>query len=275
VKRAGNTQALSEVGVVRRLNRPRIYQARNGLGAGFRQIGGIGLALPRSLRSGEPTAEERFLRDLQLDGMTIFDVGAFQGALSMFFAARAGADGQVIAFEPHPFSYGRILTHLDLNGVSNVDVRNVAIGSKPGTLRLVGSPSGDGTTTANEALQRGLRTGDPMAPLREFSVRVTSIDAEMQAGDMPHPDFVKIDVEGMELQVLEGMDETIRTSKPALYIEMHGAGEKAKRINAEAVIGFLVDHDYDLQHVESGRPISMKSADSALEGHLYCVPAPN
>lgn len=205
--------------------------------------------------------------------MVIFDIGAFRGALSLFFAAQAGPEGQVFAFEPHPHGYARILAHLDLNAVSNVRVRNVAVGAETGTLQLVGSSSGDGRTSANEDVQRGLDWQGSSSPLREFTVDVVSIDDEVRAGGLPPPDFVKIDVEGLELHVLEGMRETIAQSKPQLYIEMHGAGMEAKRLNAQAVVELLIGDGYDLLHVESGRLVSLGTSVIASEGHLYCEAA--
>lgn len=241
---------------------------RNGLARGFKQIGGIGLTLPTRLRRGHPSAEEAFLRGLPLSGMTVYDVGAFRGALTLFFASRTGASGHVVAFEPHPHSHDRILAHLELNGVTNVTVRNVAVGAEAGSLDLASTEEGDATTTANEGMQRGLQSRG--LDLERFTVPLVSIDGEAERGELPAPDFVKIDVEGMEHQVLRGMRKTIEKRKPKLYIEMHGAGAEAKWANAQAVVGLLVDSDYSLHHVESDRAVDVGTAGFALEGHLFC-----
>ena len=216
------------------------------MGKGFKQIGGMRLALPSR---GAATAEENFLRLLPLRGLTIYDVGAFQGILTLFFADRAGPDGQVVAFEPHPDNYRRALTHLELNRVANVTVRNVAVGETTGSLDLLGPPGGGGTASAVEEVQRKyLSLGED---LESVQVPVVSIDEEARSGAFPDPDFVKIDVEGMELPVLHGLSETIARCKPKLFVEMHGVDFEAKRANAAAVVEFLIDRGYSPHHVEN------------------------
>jgi FkbM family methyltransferase len=211
---------------VRRWNKPRVYTARHGLGRGLKQVGGVGLVLPRFLRPPPEYAEfagreESFLRSLDLSGKTVYDVGAFQGILTMFFAIQAGPEGRVVAFEPVPESYRRILEHVALNRLDNVDVRNIAVGSGPGRLTLTAARGGLGRATGDEEISR--RIASAAEETESFSVRVNSLDDEMRQASLLDPDFVKVDVEGMEVDVLRGLRETVARRKPALYIEIHGA----------------------------------------------------
>lgn len=258
--------------VAQRANRPRVYRARTGIGRGFKQIGGVGLIVPTRWSSNRgftrADAEERFLRRLPLDGSTIYDIGAFHGITTLFFAARAGPSGRVVAFEAHPESCRYVRRNLELNGIGNVTVRNVAVGVAAGELELVGPPQGDGITSGEREIQRDiLRRGDAVERL---TVPVVSIDEEIPAAGLPKPDFVKVDVEGMELDVLQGMRETIVGCRPRLFVEIHGAGTRGKRQNAMRVVELLIEHGYSLHHVESDRPITTRTADHASEGHLYC-----
>jgi FkbM family methyltransferase len=261
--------------VVRRLNRPRPYRARHGLGRGLKQIGGIRLILPGFLQ--EPPEypqyaglEEAFLRSLDYRGQTIFDIGAFQGILTMFFAQQAGETGCVIAFEPHPANYQRVLENLALNDFSNVVVRNLAVGSGKGELELVAPRGGlPGQASASESIKRQFdRAG---VEVEVFAVPVNSLDAEIEEASLPEPDFAKIDVEALELDVLRGMEATIARCKPRLFVEIHGAGLEHKLANARSVVQFLSDHDYTLHHVESDQPVDASTAERARDGHLYCV----
>jgi FkbM family methyltransferase len=251
--------------MARRLNRPRAYRARHGLARGLKQVGGVGLLLPAR---GAPTAEEEFLQRLVLDGMTVYDIGAFEGILTMFFATRTGPTGRVIAFEPHPENCARIRTNLELNGFSQVSVRNAAVSEAAGSLELAGPPGGGGRSTGVDEIQRLYRSAGQ--DLEAITVAVVSIDDETSNGSLPDPDFVKIDVEGMEYHVLRGMAATISRRKPRLFVEIHGAGLEAKQANALRVVELLIGHGYSLHHVESGRPVDLATSKHAREGHLFC-----
>ncbi|MGI8728536.1 MAG: FkbM family methyltransferase [Solirubrobacteraceae bacterium] len=259
---------------VNRLNRHRVYRARHGIGRGFLQVGGVGLVLPTRLSaiSGfvRHDAEERFLRQLPLEGSRIYDVGAFRGVTTLFFARNAGPTGHVVAFEPHPQSCRCIRRHLDLNGIANVTLRNVAVGAAAGELELIGPQGGDGTTSGNAAIQR--LTADRASHTERRSVPVVSIDDEVRSYDLSVPDFIKIDVEGMELDVLRGMRETIARWRPRLFVEIHGVGDQAKRENAANVVALMTEHGYALHHVESDRKVTIATSDRSSEGHLYCDP---
>ena len=256
---------------VGRLNRPRVYRARTGIGRGLKQVGGIGLVVPTRISSirafGAPTAEERFLDALGLTGTTVYDVGAFRGVTAMYFARRTGATGRVIAFEPHPVSCDYIRRHLELNRITNVTVFNVAVGADAGELDLLGPAEGDGTTSGSERVQRELGDGPD---IERRIVPLVRLDQELDSGRLPAPDFVKIDVELMELDVLRGMQRTIDRHKPQLFVEIHGVGPEGKRENVAGVAALLDDHGYSMHHVESDTVVTRSDYGRALEGHLYC-----
>lgn len=262
---------------VRRWNKPRVYKARHGIGRGFKQVGGISLILPGFFQ--EPSEypefeglEEAFLRGLDLKDKTVYDVGAFEGILTLFFAQETGPEGQVVAFEPVPESYRRILEHIELNEFADrVTVRNISVGSGSGELAFATAADGLGRATADEEIQWRLRRREERPQV--FHAPVNSLDNEIASFPLPEPDFVKIDVEGMEFDVLQGMRQTISRRKPELYIEMHGADIKAKRENAARVVQLLSDYGYSIRHVESDQPVDPSTFDRAVRGRLYCVPA--
>jgi FkbM family methyltransferase len=259
---------------VRRWNKPRVYRARHGIGRGFRQIGGVGLILPGFLQPAPEYPqfagkEEAFLRALDLRNEVIYDVGAFVGVFTMFFSRAAGDGGHVVAFEPHPENYERVLEHVRLNGLTNVDLRNVGLGKAPGELQLAAPAHGLGQATADEQIKEQLATGG--TPLQTLTVPVNSLDAEIRDSSLPDPGFVKIDVEGLEFDVLEGMRVAVARAKPKLFVEIHGGGLAAKQANAARVVELLTEYGYSLHHVESDQPIDRATSDRAAEGHLYCI----
>jgi len=76
----------------------------------------------------EMTEEEKFLANIDLKGQTVFDVGAFTGLFTMFFARAVGKNGKVVAFEPNPSLCNKIKENSLLNNFGNVEVKQVAIG---------------------------------------------------------------------------------------------------------------------------------------------------
>jgi FkbM family methyltransferase len=265
--------AASAVG---RWNKPRPYRARYGLARGMKQIGGIRLILPGFLQPAPEYpqyagVEEAFLRSLDYDGLTIYDIGAFQGEMTLFFADQVGDRGTVIAFEPHPGNYQRVLDNVCLNDFSNVVVRNVGVGGTRGELELV-APGGGGLagrasgagTIRDELESEGIEA-------ETFTVPVVSLDGEIRDGSLPDPNFVKIDVEGLELDVLEGMRETIDRCKPRLFVEIHGLGLDGKRANAARVVEFLAACGYSMRHVESDQAVERSTSERAADGHIYCT----
>jgi FkbM family methyltransferase len=240
------------------------YTQRHGLIRGMRRRGGLGF-LPAILAGGHhETAEHRFLQSLELRNRVVYEIGAFQGILTLFFSSRAK---EVIAYEPNPPSYNRVLQNLRLNGRSNVRVRHLAVGDRPGTLTLVCDPLMPGGTSGDPEVAGQMKSSSPVTAV---DVRVVTIDEDAAAAQLPPPDLVKIDIEGMELPALKGMTRTLSSHHPDLYLEMHGATMEQKDANVRAIVDFLLDLGYPhLLHVESGEPIGCANAVRAREGHLF------
>jgi FkbM family methyltransferase len=241
------------------------YTQRHGLIRGMRRQGGLGF-LPAILagRTGD-SAEHRFLRSLDLSNKVVYEIGAFQGILTLFFSSRAR---EVIAYEPNPPSFARVERNLRLNGRTNVRLRNLAVGDKAGTLTLLSDPLMPGGTTGDPSVARQI---EGSSPATSVTVPVVTLDEDIRANRLPAPDLIKIDIEGMELTALRGMPDTLRQYRPDLYMEMHGATMEHKDRNVRAIVEFVSGLGYtDIAHVETGTPIDPGNATVAREGHLFC-----
>jgi FkbM family methyltransferase len=157
-----------------------------------------------------------FGREIAAGGV-VLDVGANLGAYTMLFGQWVGAGGRVFAFEPAPEARRGLERHVALNGLGDrIVVRPEAMAAAPGVawFRAAG-PQGD-----NRIVRRDSRGSE--ADPGGIEVATTSIDAFCRERNV-RPDFIKVDVEGAELEVLKGARDTIAAAGPALglYIEMH------------------------------------------------------
>lgn len=126
-------------------------------------------------------------RDYCRPGEIAVDVGANIGEVSILLSQAVGAAGQVYCFEPNPRVFRYLRGNLRLNRCENVDARNRAVGAVAGAVRMSDSKWDDmNRITADGGL----------------SVPGSTLDAELPA-TAPIA-LMKIDVEGSELQVLEG-----------------------------------------------------------------------
>jgi FkbM family methyltransferase len=144
--------------------------------------------------------------------MIFWDVGANVGIYSVLFGKKFPA-GKVIAFEPN-FSLHVLLTqNLDLNGVNNVRVENFALSNAKGVGQIEISKGRAGAGKIKSTLAEDYE--DKSFPI---------ITGDMYVKDFPEaiPSLIKIDVEGHEPEVIEGLSHVLRQYKPVLMIEVFG-----------------------------------------------------
>ncbi len=231
-----------------------VYTSRSGLIEGMRRRGGSGfLPWKKPL-----TKEHQFLKSLDYEGKTIYDVGGHIGLITMFFSREAGPDGQVVTFEPNPQNYASILDHLQINYITNVKVLKIGLGSKKDVIQFVVPDSALGTASPEK--QQQYRQGN----LQTFQIEIDTLDHLIEEHHLPSPGFIKIDVEGLELDVLHGMPHTLNQFRPVIFLELHGVKERE-------VLEFLLSHDYRIHQVEDDFDISQNNIEKA-HGHLYALP---
>jgi FkbM family methyltransferase len=241
------------------------YTVRHGLLKGMKRKGGLGW-VPALFSSSIMTAEQQFWCGLNLRGMTIYDIGAFQGLLTLFFASRAKA---VVSFEPNTQNHARLMENLMLNGIKNVEVRKIGVGSRHETRGMVASPLMPGGASVDGRTLEEFSRARVRTVVEEISI--VTLDQEIPQANLPTPDFIKIDIEGWEIEALRGARDTLELHKPTLFLEMHGETIREKRRKVNEIVSFLWEINYRcIRHIETGATITPENTSVAMEGHLYC-----
>lgn len=143
-------------------------------------------------------------------GDTIWDVGANVGHYSVIFAKLTGPHGKVIAIEPSPSSLPALLALKDNH--QTIQVENVALSSTDGEATFYLNEQGN-------SVVEGLSRASAGEGARETKVQV--VRGDTLATDAP-PNLIKVDVEGFEMEVMEGLSQTLSDQRlHTVAIEVH------------------------------------------------------
>jgi FkbM family methyltransferase len=149
--------------------------------------------------------EAQLFTGLVRPGMLVVEVGSNIGAHTVHLAKLVGENGGVVAFEAQRVIFQMLCANLALNGIENTDAKCMAVGAAPGEIMV---PRLDYRGDNNfGGISLGGDDGD--------AVEMIAIDNLL----LPACHLMKIDVEGMEKQVLEGARQTIGRFRPYLYVE--------------------------------------------------------
>jgi FkbM family methyltransferase len=162
----------------------------------------------------------RYLRDRVKPGQCALDVGAHIGAYALQLARWMSPGGRVIAFEPTRETASVLRRHLRMNGLADtVLVEECAVGARDGTVNFLASPASGLSRVASRDGEQRHPDGD------RVSVRPVTIVAVDRycATHGVEPDWLIIDVEGFEFDVLQGAQHTLRRRPlaPSVVVEMH------------------------------------------------------
>jgi FkbM family methyltransferase len=144
-------------------------------------------------------------------GETVFDLGSNCGASVYVFSGAVGPAGHVVAFEPDPLNREMLTRNVQELALANVDVRAMAVAGRTGQLRF-NSEGSLGAALSHVVSRAGLTK----------TIEVTAMtlpDACAAVGSTP--DFIKMDVEGAEEEVLVGARQWLRTHRPRWVIDTH------------------------------------------------------
>jgi FkbM family methyltransferase len=180
----------------------------------------------------EPEVTKLFQNVLK-PGMTAIDVGADMGYFSVLMSTLVKDTGAVFSFEPIGWGYKRLKENCELNKCNNINTYNFALYDSNGTSYMpdphaVSMLAGNNSVKNDKSLVVELKVFD------DISTRI----------GINKIDFVKIDCEGAELNILNGMKKNIEKYKPSVLAEVHFDKIKNIGYSGEDVLNFMAAHNY-------------------------------
>ncbi len=149
--------------------------------------------------------ETDLFRQILQPGMTVVEAGANIGAHTVAIAQAVGPAGRVLAFEPQRGMFQILCANLALNRLEQVEPHWAAVGSAPGEILVPRLDPNTANNFGGLSMTEGHAAGD--------KVRLVTLDSF----DLPALHMLKIDVEGMEAEVLRGARATITRHAPIIY----------------------------------------------------------
>jgi FkbM family methyltransferase len=237
--------------------RQRDVAVRNGVAQGLKF--NAGESCPElALGTYEVPIQNIFAQYLKA-GDVFYDIGANVGFFSIIAAKLVGDTGKVYAFEPGEDNVHSVRHNAQLNNFSQVEVIAKAVSHTTGSGQLLLAKYSGGHTLAV--------TDAPPDLAGEVTVDLVSIDDLIAQNKIQPPNFVKVDVEGAELDVLKGMTETIKTYQPTVIYEIDDGDRAAYERKYQELADFFEQLNYRVTQTEN----SYDTIDWCV-GHAIATP---
>jgi FkbM family methyltransferase len=169
-------------------------------------------------------AEIKFVRRSLRPGDVAVDIGCHKGAYTYWMRRRVGPAGAVYAFEPQPKQVAYLREAFSAMRYDNVEIVPMALSDKAGQMPLyMPNESTHYATLETRGEERGARNENSSSGLyaacSTLTVDVTTLDEFFSDPARRPPNFLKIDVEGHELSVLQGGKRTLEMHRPTILVE--------------------------------------------------------
>lgn len=167
----------------------------------------------------------------------VIDIGANTGYYSLRLSSLVGDNGKIIAIEPDPQTFNALIKNCELNNISNVNAHNIAISNSNGKITFHQSIFHSGTSSmfVNEK---------DKSKMKKIIIKTTTLD-ELIKEKYEYIAWVKIDVEGAELEVLKG-SSTILSKTKNIIIEVHEHILNQNNKNSKEIIEILEESGFKI-----------------------------
>jgi FkbM family methyltransferase len=156
-------------------------------------------------------------------GATVIDIGANIGCFSVLASRLVGPSGRVIAIEPEPTTFRQLLRNIELNHLANITPLQLAVGGEKGTVTLHADPNNLFSSTFTSVNGREVRGAD-------HDVEMTTLQSIMDEHRIERCDYLKLDCEGAEHDIVAGMPASLAERIAQITMEVHKVPGRDVRI---------------------------------------------
>jgi FkbM family methyltransferase len=209
---------------------------------------------------------ERFIRQNVKPGMTVLDIGANTGYMTLLLADLVGAHGHVHAFEPMPANYELLRKNVQSNGLSQVHLHAFALSERKGEATLHIDPGNDGGNTIGDV------RGEDWNGHAAITVATEALDDFLARPGIGEVGFIKIDVEGAESLVFAGAGKLLsRLDAPLIVCEVGDAAQQLVGTTELDLRKTMYGHGYQSYWLD-GRKFGPETPVKGLQNIAFAKP---
>jgi FkbM family methyltransferase len=193
-------------------------------------------------------------------GQTVLEAGANNGTETVLLSRLVGSTGKVIAFEPVKHIYQTLQLNLSINHCTNVLTEQMALGESDEQLYF--------NVLSEDFCNQGMASKyDEKSADAKVLVQQTSVDLWLNKNNIRNIDFIKMDIQGAEIELLKGAQYIIQKSKPIIFTEATEDFLSIKKLfDALSELGYAVYFIQPTSHLQR------MSKDTLTEGNWLAKP---
>jgi len=219
----------------------------------------------------EPEIGRLLLRLLGPNSIAL-DVGANIGCHALTMSTAADHSVKVYAFEPHPRVFARLAANIALNPAVKVEATNCALGAKAGEITLYAPAAAHPQSILSSVHAGVLRDKVPPGSIETFKVSVRTLDSFVRDLNIERLNLIKVDVEGHELQVLQGAAESLTRFQPRILFELSVENWHRAGYDFDDIAEFFESLGYRLFEVEHWSAFLFPLTAAKKYGNILAVP---
>lgn len=196
------------------------------------------------------------------EGDIVLEAGANSGTETLLISRLIGDSGKVLAFEPVPHVLEKLKNNLRLNAIRNVEVMPIALGAKEQEIDFFVHPlnhpnQGMGSKSINSALEK-------------IVVTQKTIDSLFEENRITKFDFLKMDVQGAELDILKGARVSITRFRPKIFLEASEGWS-----NVSEIYSYLKGLNYNVLYLNPSCKLEEMQPPNLIVGNWLVLPIVN